>query len=192
MLTQLQISKFAMQFRQLDADDSGQLEWNDFELLLERLRQSRGLAADSPRLAKAKECYLLMWEALKKHSDLDDGATISLGEWLAFHEYALHDSFESLFISTEYEQLVDVMTNFVQELLDSDGDGNVSLEEYEAFLKAFGVNSEQARSCFAGLDRNNDGVLTRMELLDLVLEYYRTDDPKAPGNQFFGILAEME
>jgi len=189
VLTSLQVEKFTKQFRQLDADKNGELGRDDFEALVNRLREDRGWAPDSPRYAKARECYEALWEALKRRCDLDDNGTVSPAEWLAFHQDALYDSQEILFISPQYEELVDVMTNFVRETLDDDGDGEIRVAEYEAFLKAYGVDGQEAKDCFAGLDRNGDGVISEMELLDLVLEYYCSEDPKAPGNHFFGILS---
>jgi len=189
MLTELQNRKFTKQFRQLDADGGGTLKWNDFESLLERLCDARGWSADSPRIAQARSCYQSLWKMLEKHGDSNRDGEVSLEEWLDFHRVALCDSQVLLQINPAYEELVVSMTRFIQETLDDDGDGRVTVGEYGEFCEAYGIGKEHAESCFAGLDRNGDGVLTRAEILDLVLEYYCSDDPKAPGNQFFGILS---
>ena len=189
MLTELQNRKFTKQFRQLDADGGGTLKWNDFESLLERLCDARGWSADSPRIAQARSCYQSLWKMLEKHGDSNRDGEVSLEEWLDFHRVALCDSQVLLQINPAYEELVVSMTRFIQETLDGDGDGRVTVGEYGEFCEAYGIGKEHAESCFAGLDRNGDGVLTRAEILDLVLEYYCSDDPKAPGNQFFGILS---
>lgn len=188
MLTHLQTKKFTKQFRQLDADGSGSLRWNDFEALLERLSNARGWKADSARLEQATNCYRGLWEALLKHSDTNADGAVTLEEWLAFHKTALCDSQVLLQVSPMYEELVVVMTRFIQDTLDDDGDGEISATEYAEFCQAYGISADDAQACFKGLDRNSDGTLTRMEIMDLVLEYYCTDDPDAPGNQFFGIF----
>lgn len=188
MLTHLQIKKFTKQFHQLDADGGGSLKWNDFESLLERLRAARGWEADSPRAKQALDCYKGLWDALQKHSDPDKDGAVTLEEWLAFHKAALCDSQVLLYVNPVYEELVTAMTRFVQSTLDDDGDGRVTAAEYKDFCAAYGIDEKDAEVCFAGLDRNKDGVLTRAEILDLVLEYYCTDEPGAPGNQFFGLL----
>lgn len=188
MLTQLQIKKFSQQFQLLDADSSGTLGWADFEALLERLRRARGWEPKSPRTAQASGCYASLWEALRRHSDRDADGTVTLEEWLAFHRSALCDSQVLLQVSPAYKELVTSMTSFVQDTLDDDGDGEVTALEYSQFCEAYGIDAADAHQCFTGLDRDGDGTLTRAEILDLVLEYYCSDDPKAPGNQFFGIL----
>lgn len=188
MLTGLQVEKFTKQFRQLDADGGGALKWNDFETLLERLREARGWEPGSPRTTKASGCYNGLWEALRKHADRNADGEVTLEEWLDFHKAALCDSQVLLYINPVYEELVTAMTKFIQDTLDDDGDGEISSAEYSDFCRAYGISEEDARSCFAALDRNGDGVLTRAEILDLVLEYYCSEDPKAPGNQFFGVL----
>lgn len=186
MLADLQTRKLTRQFRQLDADGGGTLKWNDFEALLKRLGEARGWPADSPRAAQARSCYEGLWKTLEKHGDGNRDGEVSLTEWLDFHRVALCDSQVLLQINPAYEELVVTMTRFIQETLDEDGDGRVTIEEYSEFCEAYGIGEGEAKSCFAGLDRNGDGVLTRAEILDLVLEYYCSDDPKAPGNQFFG------
>ncbi|MCA9780840.1 MAG: EF-hand domain-containing protein [Candidatus Eremiobacteraeota bacterium] len=188
MLTDLQVRKFTQQFRRLDADGGGTLRWNDFESLLERLRRARGWQTDSPRVGQARDCYENLWKTLEKHGDRDQDGAISLGEWLEFHRVALCDSQVLLQINPAYEELVVTMSRFVQETLDDDGDGRVTSDEYREFCEAYGIDEKEAERCFRGLDRNGDGILTRAEILDLVLEYYCSEEPDAPGNLFFGIL----
>lgn len=188
MLTDLQTKKFSQQYRLLDADGNGSLKWDDFEALLERLTKARGWDPESPRAAQAKLRHHALWEALSKHCDHDGSGGVTLEEWLAFHRAALFDEQVLLYVNPAYEQLVVSMTGFVQDTLDDDGDDKVTAKEYCEFCQAYGIRSADAQLCFTALDRDDDGVLTRAEILDLVIEFYCSDDPKAPGNQFFGIL----
>jgi Ca2+-binding EF-hand superfamily protein len=73
-------------------------------------------------------------------------------------------------------------------MLDSDGDGKVSLEDYILFCGAYNVSEAQARMSFGLFDRDDSGDITQQEVEEMVKEFYLSDDPKAPGNLFFGNL----
>ena len=51
-----------------------------------------------------------------------------------------------------------------------------------------GLRSTQARQVFLDLDVDGDGSVTRDELMAMAHEFYRSDDPHAPGNRLFGAL----
>jgi len=188
VLTRFQKKKFTRQFHRFCANGNKVLAWDDFELLLERLRESRGWNEDSPQLAQAGKSFRAVWEAFRNHSDRNWDGAITLKEWLAFHKTALYDA---QLLSTQnpaYRDLVNGMTRYVQSSLDNDGDGEITADEYDAFCRAHGIEAEEARTCFQTMDRNGDQRLTKTEVYDLILEYYCTDDPNAAGNLFFGML----
>lgn len=190
MLTNLQIAKFSQQFQLLDTNKNGVLAWDDFQGLLNRLAQARAWSSDSPRTARAEKCHRGLWEALISHSSANEESGVTLEQWLTFHQSALEEQV-LLTINPAYEALAVSMTNFIQDSLDADGDGNVTAKEYSEFCQAYDIDEVQARACFQKLDRNSDEQLTRAEIMDLVLEYYCSDDPEAPGNLFFGNLGSQ-
>ena len=71
-------------------------------------------------------------------------------------------------------------------LWDQNGDGKLSVQEYAKLGWCYGITEEAMREAFQHLDRNGDGYLTIEELTKAVDEFYRSDDPDAPGNWTFG------
>ncbi|NEO66889.1 MAG: calcium-binding protein, partial [Moorea sp. SIO4G2] len=54
------------------------------------------------------------------------------------------------------------------------------------FFKAYGIDDSQIEEIFGRFDQNNDGYIDKQEILDLVTEFYYSQDPEAPGNWIFG------
>jgi Ca2+-binding EF-hand superfamily protein len=71
-------------------------------------------------------------------------------------------------------------------MVDIDGNGRISPQEYALFLKAYNVDERLFDDIFRHLDLNGDGYLSRDEIFKLVREFYLSDDPQAPGNWLVG------
>lgn len=189
MLSDLQTRKFTRQFKLLDANGNGRIEAGDFTRISGSLAELRGLSQDQAQeLAKR---YLQTWEALRETCDEDGDGEVTLEEWLAFHRKALEVDYIRRVASPRYRSPIEALARFVFDLLDANGDGQVSREEYLGFCWAHGLEDEQAERCFREIDRDGDGFLSRDEVIDMVLEFYFSDDPQVAGNWLFGPV-EME
>lgn len=71
-------------------------------------------------------------------------------------------------------------------LWDRDGDQRLSADEFVKLEWCYGATEETARVIFQHLDRDEDGYLTIEECRQDAEEFYRSDDPAAPGNWLFG------
>jgi Ca2+-binding EF-hand superfamily protein len=107
-------------------------------------------------------------------------------QWLQFHAQAFQQSGNFGQRIQGFETIVDAFTAFVQDLLDSDGDGLVHLEDYLALARAHNIDEVQAKETFSAFDENGDGVLALDEVSTLVRQFYLSDDADAPGNELFG------
>ena len=88
----------------------------------------------------------------------------------------------------EFSSALNSTAKFFLELLDSDGDGIVNVDDYIMFCSAYNVGENEARIGFGMFDRDGNGSLTQDEVVEMVTEFYLSDDPEALGNLFFGNL----
>ncbi len=73
-------------------------------------------------------------------------------------------------------------------IVDADGNGEISLAEYKDILVAWGgkEKEKEAASCFEKLDLNGDGIISKDEFVKNLKEYWLSNDPEVPGNYLYG------
>ena len=110
-------------------------------------------------------------------------------EWLDYHSNALFYEREFLSVIPGFDTTVEAMSEFFYQLLDGDGDGVVSGQDYFEFCLAHGVSEEDAKEPTSrGWTQIPTANSAKEEVLALVKEFYQSEDPNAPGNWFFGSL----
>lgn len=73
------------------------------------------------------------------------------------------------------------------DIQDVDKDGTISLEEYGVMYKIHGIGDDSlVAEIFAKLDFDGDGKIMKNDYLNLVADFYLSNNPQAPGNLFFG------
>lgn len=187
-LTELQLQKLTHKFDLLDVDGNDYIELEDFQRVIEVLAEIRELSKDDADYVALEQSNKTLWQNLRDFCDANEDGKISLQEWIDYHSTALFYEREFACMIPGFETTLDAMTTFFFQLLDGDGDGVVSEEDYLEFCEAHGIAGEQARQGFKKMDTNGDGQLSSEELHALVRDFYHSDDPEAPGNWFFGSL----
>ena len=71
-------------------------------------------------------------------------------------------------------------------VLDTDGSGKVSFDEWHTHYSAFGITPEHARASFDAIDQDGDGQISMDEFVSYHLEYYYTTDNKLNSALFYG------
>ena len=104
---------------------------------------------------------------------------VELEEWLEHGDRRIHD--ESMYQTVNVE-----LVNQVFQLLDLDGNGFITVDEYKTVLSTWRVPEELAAEIFPKLDLNGDGHISKEEFMELVRQFHISDDPDAPGNLLFG------
>jgi juvenile hormone diol kinase len=178
MLTELQTRKWTRLFHVYDGDGNGVVDKKDFEAIFQNVAAARNLAPESPQYQQIHAKFMEDWKHLQKDADKNNNGQIELAEWLE-HGYHRINSPEM------YQTVID-LANQMFELLDTDGNGVISLEEYKNVLQSWRVPEEIAAETFPKLDLNGDGVINKDEFVELVRQFHMSDDPDAPGNFFFG------
>lgn len=183
MLTPLHAQKLTRYFRVYDVDDDGAIGRRDFERVLENLRTLHGVDESAHRWAALRQAYLDRWEGLRRSADTDEDGGVDLREWLAWWAALLADD-------SRYEAEVSGLVDRLYALFDTDENGVIEVAEFCDFYGAFGLSAELAREVFQALDSDGDGAITRSELTWVAHQFYRSDDPSAPGNRLYGPLED--
>ncbi len=179
MLSDLQHKKLTRYFRVYDVDDDGRIARPDFERVVENVRALHGADEQSSTHRRLRDGYLRRWESLRSSADANHDGGVDLSEWLAYWSDVLSDE-------DRYEAEVAAVTRTLFDIFDTDEDGALGPDEFCNFYGVYGLNSATARQVFAGLDADGDGIVSRQELEAMAHEFYRSDDPRAPGNRLFG------
>lgn len=179
MLSELQEKKLTRYFRVYDVDDDGRIGRPDFERVVENVRILHGLSDDSPEHRALRRGYLERWDGIRESADGDGDQGVDLGEWLSYWGRLLEDD-------DRYEAEVAMVTDRLFALFDTDEDGEIGPDEFCDFYGIFGLSAALARRVFVELDQNGDGVISREELASIGHQFYRGDEPGAPGNLLFG------
>jgi Ca2+-binding EF-hand superfamily protein len=175
-MTGLQKKKFTHQFSVFDANKNGVLEWADFEEVLRNFSHALDSGPGKAGYDDLESHFKDRWAALAKLA----GTTgkVTLKEWLSYHER-----------NSDKTSLIETTAAGAFDLLDGNGDGRISAKEYEQLYKVYRLDEKQAASVFKTLDGDGDGYLSKQDVLDLLKQFFHSDDPGAPGNSFYGPLS---
>lgn len=176
MLSDLQTKKLTRYFQVYDIDDDGRIEKSDFERIVENVKLLHGEGARADQLRSA---YLNRWDRLRASADMDGDRGIDVDEWLAYWQLALEDD-------DRFEAEAQAITDRLFSVFDVDEDEEIGRAEFIDFFGVFGLAVTLAGSVFETLDENEDGVVTRDELLKHSRDFYRSDDVETVGNLLFG------
>ncbi|MGF1569757.1 MAG: EF-hand domain-containing protein [Nodosilinea sp.] len=72
------------------------------------------------------------------------------------------------------------------DIFDQDEDGKINQEEWGQLLAAFNESPVYAPLVFPALDADQDGWLTKTEMLELFQGFCYSDDSSSPANGMFG------
>lgn len=165
-------------FEALDADHNGYLDWSDYQNLAERYLTAYQLDREDRRGRALLSFFQLHWLELLRHSGVD-GDRLTKDQFVTAKRLAA--------IDTSRLNLVDGGGQVLFDVIDVDGDNEISQEEFARFWKdVCGNDPSGTRDAFSRMDSDGDGAIARHEFLRAVREYSFSDDLDAPGNQFFG------
>ena len=178
MLTELQKRKWTRLFQVYDANRNGTLELADFEQHFHNIISLRNWKPGMPEYEAAKARVVENWEKMRQATDLNNDGKIELSEWLEYVERQLDSP-------SDYQEML-AFVGRIFEILDLNGNGVVSLDEYKTFYRSWQLPEELAEEVFPKLDLNGDGVISKEEFFELAQQFHCSDDLEAPGNLLFG------
>lgn len=180
MLTNLQKRKLTRFFDVWDANDDGVITTKDPEQVAQNLAELRGLKPGSPEHEGFCNGFMSYQNDFLQAVDVDKSGRVTLEEWLAYHD-------EMLQSEERFERTALMSIEVMFGLMDRNGDGKITLEEYGGWMKAFRIGEQGiTEEVFQKLDLNGNGILSKEEVLHLTREFFYSDDPDARGNWALG------
>ena len=80
------------------------------------------------------------------------------------------------------------MTHF--EIVDSDGNGEISFKEWQEHYAAVGINTKYARGSFDAMDTNKDGIVSKEEYVPYAKEFFTSAEDKLNSSILCGPLVD--
>jgi juvenile hormone diol kinase len=162
-----------------DADRDGAIEESDYAVAAGRIAGLSGLKPGSAEYEQLHDQLVNGGWQLMRQFDSDGDGQVTIEEALEGFDmlYADQPRYREVIIEPAYSSF---------DLIDTDHDGRITAEEHRAYLIALSVDVATAETAFEHLDINGDGFLSREEFVQLMDEFYTSDDPDAAGGWFYG------
>ncbi len=185
MLSELQHDKIAHYFRVvLDQDRNGILQEQDFRAISESLCILWRFKPDTDDYERVIAEGRRNWELFREHFEKMGGEATEF-QFLKFYETMLGPGGEEL-----YEKFVTRTVGTIFDSFDLNGDGVISINEYSDMFMCYHIPIRYSAKAFVKLDRNGDDHITKQELMEAVDEFFKSSDPKSPGNWLFGFWGD--
>jgi Ca2+-binding EF-hand superfamily protein len=169
--------RFADLFDALDTDGDKSVTWADYQRLVDRYLSGYGLEASAPKAQAIQTAYESLWHKLVQATEQD---SLNRDRFVA----AMHEASEDRSRSNAAEAVAEA----VFDLLDADGDGRISLDEFLVYANALGAREEDARKRFSHVDTDGDGYISREEFVLSARQFLFGDDLDSPGGFVFGVV----
>jgi Ca2+-binding EF-hand superfamily protein len=148
------------------------------------LAEARGTDPEAPAVRDLTDQLEAMWDRFTELTDLDDEGRIDRNAWTAISE-RLFDSLMA--VGPDDEWPLDPYIRGLFRVIDADGDGRITKEEYGAWLASLGLADDtDLDSAFAGFDENGNGSLSWEEFSTCSRQYWTQTDPSLPGSRWLG------
>lgn len=181
MLSELRTRKFTALFACFDFDKNGVLEKSDYEQFARNLSQAYNLISGTAAYAAMYAETMALWDFVHNVADQDGDHRITPAEFI--HAYGALTNDDATF-----QQLLMSYAEYVIRTGDQDGDGRLDEDEYATILWCYGIADADARAAFRQLTTASSGYLTNGAMEQIFAEFFRSDDPDAPGNWMIGPL----
>ena len=187
MLTEFQKEKLTHYFKLLDYDHNGVIEKADFTAIAENLCILWGFKEGTEQFNKYTHLFGQCWTDFKNLIQHSNPHSATMEEWFTFADIYLVNGEEDFFNRYILKVLSELFDCF-----DANGDGFISLEEYIDLFMAYHIEVRYSAKSFIRLDLNNDDLLSKVELLTAVEQFFKSDDQESPGNWLFGFWGDRE
>lgn len=201
MLSELMTKKLTKHFQFQDSNDDGFVEKTDWEQCAKNLATLQNWDSDSAEYKSIVDKHLDIWRINWQPADTDSDGKVSLKEYL---ELADQLSSAAKPLKEEYEDQDDEepkkpyldrlleLFGAIFDSIDHNSDGNIDLDNYKNYFRAWGVDESLAKDAFVSMDLNGDGIIRRMSFIQFGSNFFLSDMEGDFGNLLFGPLEEKK
>ncbi|MFF3258464.1 EF-hand domain-containing protein [Streptomyces sp. NPDC002932] len=171
-------TKLDRTFDAMDANHDGYVDWSDYQKLADRYIQAYGLDKNDRRARALQTFCQIFWLELLRHSGVD-ADRLTKDQFITANRLAV--------IDTSRLNVTEGGGHAIFDVIDVDGDNEISKDEYARFLRdVWKISAPDAMDLYSRLDTDGDGMISRQEFIRAVREHFLSNDPDAPGGLFFG------
>ena len=185
MLTEFQKQKLPRLFALHDLNADGVPTRADFDEYARRIAAMRGWGSDSEEYRQLSARFTTFWDGLEEIASSMGTKQVTLATWFEYWDRLLGEP-------GRYEQVAAPIGRVLFTMLDRDGDGSVTAEEYADLYEQGGLDPNEAAAAFARLDLDHDGRLSVDEVMQHADQFFWSEDPTEPGNVLFGPVSGVE
>jgi len=170
-------TKMKMFFQRLDFNRNGELSYEDYRLRADRFIELGKLSEQRAREVRDK--YLQVWrENFEQKTKLK-----RINQQTFLEIFRGEEGKEAL------QRAVNQSLRLGFDIVDSNADGVIQLDEFIHFYWAYGFTEDVAKTAFEALDTNGDGLLSIDEYMAAAYEFVNSAvDNGSPSNLIFGSL----
>lgn len=170
-------AKYDAWFRGMDRDRDGSITLDDLHDAADRLREHHGWPEDHPAHQHVRAAGEALWATIVGEADRSRDADVRRDEFAAFLGWATEEHGRT----GELPESARLWVPRLFEMLDVDGSGRITEEEYGLFLQVMGAEGDAA-AAFATLDLDGDGSIDLREVERLFEQWVISGEPGQPGN----------
>jgi Ca2+-binding EF-hand superfamily protein len=161
-------NRLERRFELWDSNGDGVIDRGDYETEARRVLQAFGEHETSPKGRTLMHAYLYLWDRLAELAHVHPGEGISKDQFLAAAAAEIGQRGD-----VGFDRSLRPTIEAIVDLVDTDGDGEVSPPEFKRWLAAVGIDERQADIAFAGIDTDGSGALSVEELVASVRDYHQ-------------------
>jgi Ca2+-binding EF-hand superfamily protein len=164
MTTAVQNDRLRQRFQKWDVNRNGVVERSDYEAEAKRILQAFGEPPTSPKGRALMDAYLGMFDQMSQAVGAEEIAEDQFVDYVESQMFEQGDA--------GFNRVLRPTITAIVNLCDTDGDGEVSPNEFSRWLKAVGVPESQAAQAFRKLDKDGSGNLSADELVEAVRDFH--------------------
>ncbi|MER7407970.1 EF-hand domain-containing protein [Streptomyces sp. NPDC000070] len=167
MTTSVQEQRLRRRFDMWDKNGDGTIDRSDWEGEAQRILISFGENESSPKGRALTDAYLGMWDHLAGQAGVGRDGALDYDQFQAVAAEQVLDRGEAGF-----DQVLRPTISAMAALCDTDGDGQVSPQEFKRWIGAIGSDASTADTAFKLIDADGDGYLSVDELITAVHRFH--------------------